>query len=248
MRKKLVIGNWKMNTSTEEAINLIVDIKGLLPADKETVLCVPFTHIAIGDELVLDTNIQIGAQNVSAYDNGAYTGEISADMLKSLAVDYVIVGHSERRQLFYESDELVKTKIDKVLAAGMIPVFCCGETLEIRNSGNYLEAVTKQLQNGLFHLRSDWFSKVVVAYEPIWAIGTGETASPEQAQEVHNTLRNSIREKYNDTTADNTTILYGGSVNAINASDLFGQKDIDGGLVGGASLHAEKFVAIINAL
>ena len=248
MREQIVVGNWKMNTDLDEAINLLVDIKEILPHDRKTVVCVPYTHIAIADELALETGIHVGAQNLSDKESGAYTGEISAKMLSSLGVTFVIVGHSERRQIFNESDALVAAKLKQALSSEIIPIFCCGEPLDVRKSDKHLTYIKSQLENGLFHLSAEEVNDTILAYEPIWAIGTGETASPQQAQEVHHFIRQQLKEKYGNEVAENISILYGGSVKPNNAKELFSQEDIDGGLVGGASLNAEDFVAIINSI
>jgi triosephosphate isomerase len=212
------------------------------------VLATPFIHLnSIGNVIKGIFNLKLGAQNCHQEESGAYTGEISAGMLKSLSVEYVIIGHSERREYFAESDELLAKKINAVLAKGLIPIFCCGEKLEVREANQHLELVENQIKNALFHLSPAAFEKVVIAYEPVWAIGTGKTASPEQAQEMHLYIRNLLAKQYGDELAQATTILYGGSVNAANAKEIFQKPDVDGGLVGGASLKAEDFVTIVNS-
>lgn len=246
MREKLVAGNWKMNTNIDEAINLLVDINNRLEEEK-AIICVPFTHISVAMEIAGD-NIFIGAQNVSEFENGAYTGEVSAKMLQSLGVKYAIVGHSERRQYFNESDETVLNKLKRLLEVEISPIFCCGELLETRKNLQHEFFVASQLENVLFKLNEEELKKTIIAYEPIWAIGTGKTASPEQAQSMHNNIRKTLASKFGDSVAEQITILYGGSVKPDNASELFSQPDIDGALVGGASLDANSFTDIIQSL
>lgn len=246
MRRQLVIGNWKMNTSIDEAINLIVDLKEGLN-DESTVVCVPYTHIGVVQEIV-DDRIAVGAQNLCQFDNGAYTGEISSTMLQSLGVEFVIVGHSERRAYFGETDSMVNTKVQKALKKDIIPVICCGEQLETRKEGSFLPFIENQIREALKNLSKAMVANCVIAYEPVWAIGTGETASAEQAQEVHRFIRGIIENLYDKSTADHMTIVYGGSVKAENAADLFKEEDVDGALVGGASLKANDFLSIIKAL
>jgi triosephosphate isomerase len=246
MRKKIVVGNWKMNTSLEEAINLLVDINQFIE-DENAIVCVPFTHIVTSIELA-KSNLSIGAQNVSEYDDGAYTGEISARMLKSLGVDYTIVGHSERRKLFKESNQAIANKIAQLLKEKITPIFCCGEPLKEREAENELKYVENQLEESLFFLSIEAVQNVMIAYEPIWAIGTGKTASPVEAQTVHAHIRNLLSKKYGSEIANEVTILYGGSVKPENAKQLFDCKEIDGALVGGASLKADSFTDIIQAL
>ena len=238
-----------MNTTLKEGEKLAKGIlKKTKPSDALVILGVPFTHLQAVGEIVKDVpGIQLAAQNCSEHLSGAYTGEISVDMLKAIKVKYVILGHSERRQYFKEGNALLAKKTDTVLANKMLPIFCCGEPLKVREAGNHARHVSKQLREGIFHLSPKDFAKVVIAYEPIWAIGTGVTASPEQAQEMHLKIRQMIARKYGEKIADNTTILYGGSVKPANAKEIFSQPDVDGGLVGGASLKADDFVKIIKA-
>ena len=253
MRKNIVAGNWKMNMTfdegqilTSEVVNMVRD-----EADSRTevVLCTPFIHLqSIGKLLSGSKQVLLGAQNVHEQAAGAYTGEISTAMLKSVGTQYVIIGHSERRELFGEGDALLASKVDAVLAAGMTPLFCCGEPLSIREAGTQEQYVTTQLSNSLFHLSAEQMSKVVIAYEPIWAIGTGKTASAAQAQEMHASLRAHIAEKYGKELADNTSILYGGSVKPDNAAEIFGGADVDGGLIGGASLKSRDFTNIVKSI
>lgn len=248
-RQLIVAGNWKMNKNYEEGRDLAKDIvERLQPSQVMVVLATPFIHLnSISNIIKGVSNLKLGAQNCHQEESGAYTGEVSSGMLKSVGVDYVIVGHSERREYFEESDALLAKKVNIVLEKGMTPIFCCGEKLEVREANQHLELVENQIKNALFHLLPEEFEKIVIAYEPVWAIGTGKTASPEQAQEMHLYIRNLLAKQYGEELAQATTILYGGSVNAGNAKDLFQQADVDGGLVGGASLKAEDFVMIVNS-
>ena len=249
MRKNIAAGNWKMNLDYDQAVSLLTNLKAEnLPDDVEVVLAVPFPYLKpLNDMLVGDSSIRLSAQNCHDQESGAYTGEVSVNMIKSLGVDTVVVGHSERRQYFNESDELLKAKVDLLLKHGMKVIFCCGEPLEIREANGQNGYVSQQLVNSLFHLDAEQFASIVIAYEPIWAIGTGRTASPEQAQEMHAFLRTIIREKYDDATADDLSILYGGSVKPANAQELFANADVDGGLVGGASLDSNGFAEIARS-
>jgi triosephosphate isomerase len=248
-RTKMVAANWKMNLNLGDGELLIEQLRNGIPADLncEVVIAPPFTHIQMARKAVQGSAMQIGSQHCHGERHGAFTGEISVDMLKSLGVSYIITGHSERRQLFHETDGIVKAKVDAILAGGVKPIFCCGESLEIREAGGQNTFVRNQLEQGLFHLDVTSFQEVVIAYEPIWAIGTGVTASPEQAQEMHAFIRKAIAERYGDEVSDSTRILYGGSIKADNAATLFSQADVDGGLVGGASLQAAGFLTIIAA-
>lgn len=252
MRKKIVAGNWKMNLDMPSGLTLFTEIVDLVNEDitgtQEIVVCPPTIFLSsLGEKAKASTNISIGAQNCHQKESGAFTGEISAAMVKSTGAEYVILGHSERRQFFGETDGLLSEKVSAALKVGLKPIFCIGETLDERNAEQYFEVVKTQLTNGVFHLGEEEFSKLVIAYEPVWAIGTGLTASPEQAQEIHKFIRKEIALKYGEQIADDTTILYGGSCNPKNASELFSQADIDGGLIGGASLKARDFVDIIKA-
>ncbi|MEM8894654.1 MAG: triose-phosphate isomerase [Bacteroidota bacterium] len=252
MRKHIVAGNWKMNNTIEEGKKLTSEIVNMVKDevmdDTIAVLCTPFVHLGTtSGSIDGPANIFLGAQNCSQHESGAYTGEVSASMLKSVGVSYVILGHSERREYFAESDELLAAKVDKVLEHGLVPIFCCGESLEIREKDEHYGFVTEQLTNSLFHLSADDFSKIVIAYEPIWAIGTGKTATSEQAQEMHAKLRAHIAGQYGEEIANNTSILYGGSAKPSNAPELFAQPDVDGGLIGGASLKSRDFVDIIKS-
>ena len=247
MRKKIVAGNWKMNLGLEEGQALASEVvniaKDELGSDVTLVMCTPFIHLASVGKLV-GGNVHLGAQDISNQDKGAFTGQVSAAQLTSVGVKYVLVGHSERREYNNESDELLKEKVDKALAAGLTPVFCCGESLAQRESGEYKTFVPQQITNSLFHLSAADFGKVVLAYEPIWAIGTGVTASAEDAQGTHAIIRKHVESKYGADVADSTSILYGGSCKPSNAKELFASADIDGGLIGGASLASRDFVEI----
>ncbi len=248
-RQLIVAGNWKMNKNYEEGRDLAKDIvERLQPSKVSVVLCTPFIHLnSIGNIIKDISTLKLGAQNCHQEASGAFTGEISAGMLKSIGVHYVIIGHSERREYFGETDEVLAQKVNAVLALGMHPIFCCGERLEVREVDQHFALVKSQLEKGVFHLTADQFGQIVIAYEPVWAIGTGKTASPEQAQEMHTYIRSLIVERYGNDTAQSSTILYGGSVNATNAADLFKQADVDGGLVGGASLKAVDFIKIVDS-
>ena len=252
MRKKIVAGNWKMNTDIEEALHLALNItKSYAERDTEklVILAPPFTHLYPVKEVLKDiTNFFLGAQNCHQEEYGAYTGEVSAPMLSSIGVRYVIIGHSERRQYFHESDELLAAKLKAALAHGLKPIFCCGEPEEVRSAGSQNGYVERQLQNSLFSFTRDEVSEMIIAYEPIWAIGTGKNATPEQAQQMHAHIRSLLEKQYDKELAENTSILYGGSCKPGNSKELFSQADIDGGLIGGASLKAEDFVQIINNL
>lgn len=249
MRKKIVAGNWKMNTDYAEGISLFSEIVNIVRDEKKgdqvAVICAPFIHLNSLSKLGGDT-VKIGAQNCHQNESGAFTGETSAKMIKSVGCEYVIIGHSERRQYFAESDALLAEKTKIALAHGLIPLFCIGETLDERNNGNFFEILKGQLENGIFGLDEADFAKVVIAYEPVWAIGTGLTATAEQAQEVHAFIRSELVYRYGEEVAEETSILYGGSCNPKNAAELFAQKDIDGGLIGGASLKSRDFADIVK--
>ena len=249
MRKTIVAGNWKMNASKESVKKLMAGIlSGMDGVKSEVLVCAPFPYLSQVESLIADSEIMLGAQNLNINASGAFTGEVSASMIKEFGAKHVIVGHSERREYFGESDAFLAEKTDAVLAAGSTPIFCCGEPLDIREAGTQNSFVETQLKNSLFHLSAEEITKVVIAYEPIWAIGTGKTASSEQAQEIHAYIRSVFAVQYGQAIADQISILYGGSVKASNAKEIFSQPDVDGGLVGGASLIATEFVAIINAL
>ena len=249
MRKKIVAGNWKMNNDLAETQELLSHLKMQLVKEPEAeVMVAPaFTNLYSAFENLKDTQVQVVAQNMHQAENGAYTGEVSAKMLKSIGVDTVILGHSERRAHFGETNEILAEKVNAALKSGMKIIFCFGEELADRKSDKHFDLVAKQLEESLYQISdSDW-ENVVLAYEPVWAIGTGETASPEQAQEMHAFIRKTISDKFNDEIAQNVSILYGGSVKPANAKEIFAKEDVDGGLIGGASLKAVDFVEIINA-
>lgn len=250
MRKKIVAGNWKMNLTFEEAEELVGTLAEELDGKKkkcEVILCPPSPYLEMASDYADESGLHIAAQNVSEFDNGAYTGEVSASMLASMEIEYCIIGHSERRKYFGETNAQLAKKADQLLEVGIYPIFCIGELLEERNANKHFEVVRQQISEGLFHLNEEEFSNVVIAYEPVWAIGTGVTASPEQAQEMHAFIRGLLTEKYGSTLADETTILYGGSCNAKNAAELFAKPDVDGGLIGGASLKSDDFLTITQS-
>lgn len=248
-RQQIVAGNWKMNNDLE-AGKALAEAVAAQKAASEVVLILgtPFIHLTAVKEIIKNTdNLYLSAQNCHQEESGAYTGEVSAAMLASVGVEYVILGHSERREYFGEDETLLAQKIDVALAHGLIPIFCCGEKLAVREAGDHVALVKKQLEGSVFHLSAEAFSKIVIAYEPVWAIGTGRTASPEQAQEMHAAIRQMISEKYGTEIAEATSILYGGSCKPGNAKEIFGQADVDGGLIGGASLKADDFIAIAGS-
>jgi triosephosphate isomerase len=250
MRKKIVAGNWKMFNNLSQSIALISEIKQELANIKpncEVVICPPFTSLETASTLIKDSTIAVGAQNMYFEDSGAYTGEISADMLLSVGCKYVILGHSERRTIFKESDEMINKKIKKALSKGLKPIFCIGETLQEREDNRTEKVIEVQVRSGLAGISAESFKDVVIAYEPVWAIGTGKTATPQQAEEVHKFIRNLLTEMYGKEIAENTVIQYGGSVKPENAKDLLSQPNIDGALVGGACLKAASFVEIIKS-
>jgi len=252
MRKQIAAANWKMNLSLAQAETLLNELFADAPtlgAHQEAVFAVPAIYIPLAlEKLANKSNVFVAAQNCHQKESGAYTGEISASMLQSIGVKHIIVGHSERREYFAESDALLADKVNAILAIDSTPIFCCGEPLSIREATTQNAFVEAQLKNSLFHLSADAIVKVVIAYEPIWAIGTGKTASSAQAQEIHAYIRSCFAAKYGEAVANQISILYGGSVKASNAKEIFSQPDVDGGLVGGASLVASEFTAIINAL
>jgi triosephosphate isomerase len=252
MRKQIAAANWKMNLTLTEGEALLDAINAKphsLAPNQEAIFAVPFPYISMAQAKVgAKNNVFVAAQNCSNKLSGAFTGEVSVTMLQSMCVKYVVIGHSERREYFNESNELLAQKVDICLENKTTPIFCCGEPLEIRESATQNEYVAKQLTESLFHLSEEAIAHVVIAYEPIWAIGTGKTASSEQAQEMHAYIRSHIASKYGQSIADSISILYGGSVKSANAVEIFSQPDVDGGLVGGASLIVDEFVTIINAL
>ena len=248
MRKKIVAGNWKMNKNLQEGIALVKELKEVVKNPKcDVVICTPFIHLATVAEMLKGTPIQLGAENCADKASGAYTGEVSAEMVKSTGAQYVILGHSERRQYYGETGEILKEKVQLALQNGLKVLYCIGESLEEREANKQNEVVKKELEESVFNLSADEFAKIVIAYEPIWAIGTGKTATAEQAEEIHAYIRQCVAEKYGAQVADDTTILYGGSCKASNAPELFSKPDIDGGLIGGASLKAADFNGIIEA-
>ena len=248
MRRPLVIGNWKMHGTRKSNLDLIAQIQVGLNSNQncDVAVCVPFVAIPEASTAVANSSLGLGSQNIANAEQGAYTGEVSASMLAEYQCKYVLVGHSERRQIYLENDELVASRYDFAIKGGLIPVLCIGETDDEREQGKTFDVVEKQLSAVIEHYGVESLSKAVLAYEPVWAIGTGKTATPEQAQEVHAFIRQLIA-KQNAAIAENLIILYGGSVKPDNAKELFGQADIDGGLIGGASLQADSFLAIVNA-
>ncbi|HUN65720.1 MAG TPA: triose-phosphate isomerase [Bacteroidota bacterium] len=250
MRRKLVAGNWKMNKNIDETAELVRSLAASvkdLPADADIVICPPFVSLVIAKPLLENTRIGLGAQNMSQQDDGAFTGETSARMLLSAGCTHVILGHSERRQFYGENDPLINKKVQKAIAAGLTPIVCVGETLQERESGITDRVITAQIKGVLAGISADDIGKVVIAYEPVWAIGTGKNATPQQANDVHRLIRKLLGQLYSWAAAEQLIILYGGSVNAQNAGTLFREPDIDGGLIGGASLKADGFTAIITA-
>lgn len=252
MREKIVAGNWKMNTDLTGGHTLASEVINMYNDEVQdnvtAIIIPPFTHLASVVKLASGSKVKVGAQNCHWEKNGAFTGEISAEMLASIDATYVVIGHSERREYFNETDDLLKKKVDAALKEGLIPIFCCGESLDTREKGDPYGYVKDQISAGLFHLDKISFSKVVIAYEPIWAIGTGRTASSEQAQQMHEAIRGHLADKYGGETAENCSILYGGSCKPGNAREIFSGKDVDGGLIGGASLKSRDFIDIINSL
>jgi triosephosphate isomerase (TIM) len=252
MRKKIVAGNWKMNKNLQDGLSLASEIVNIVNDevmdDVTVILNPPYIHLESVGKLVKGSDkIFLGAQNCNENESGAYTGEVSVEMLASVGCEYIILGHSERREFFKESNELLAKKTDLVLGNGLVPIFCCGESLEIREKGTFVEYVTNQITESLFHLEWDQFKNIVIAYEPIWAIGTGVNASSEQAQEMHASLREHLASKFGKELANEISILYGGSCKPSNARELFEGPDVDGGLIGGASLKARDFVDIIKS-
>ena len=249
MRKKVIAGNWKMNKTNTEAVEILTELKELVKGIDNVgiIIGAPFTALSDAVKAVKGSNIAIAAENVYPKDSGAYTGEVSPVMLKSIGVEYVILGHSERREYFKESDEFINEKVKAVLAAGMLPILCIGEKLEERESGKTAEVTETQIRGGLKDLTAEEAKKVIVAYEPVWAIGTGRTATPEMAQETHRQVRDVLVSMFGNETAEEMIIQYGGSMKPDNAVELLAQKDIDGGLIGGASLKASSFAEIVVA-
>ena len=253
MRKLIVAGNWKMNTGISEGTKLAEDINKYLsekdlPENKKVIISPPFTHLYPISKIIDPSKIILSAQNCASTENGAYTGEISAKMLQEIGVKIVILGHSERRAYFKEDNETLLKKVNIALKYGLDIIFCVGESLEQRENNKYFDVINEQISETIFKLNKDDFKRVVIAYEPVWAIGTGKTATPDQAQEIHEFIRNKIKENFDENIADNTTILYGGSCKPSNAKEIFSKKDVDGGLIGGAALKCEDFSKIIEAL
>ena len=250
MRKKIVAGNWKMNKNSEETEDLINELIANIPTDcvAEVIIAPTFVNLASAVDHVEFVNISVAAQNMHASENGAFTGEISADMLKSIGVETVILGHSERRAIFHETDAMISFKVDTALKHNMKVIFCFGEELKDRQNNQHFNVVENQLRDGLFQIVNESWVNIVLAYEPVWAIGTGETASPEQAQEMHAFIRETVRKTFGSDIAEDVSILYGGSVKPDNAKEIFSKPDVDGGLIGGAALKSDDFVAIVMAV
>lgn len=249
MRKNIVAGNWKMNTTVAEGVELAKEVSAAVVAEKpncDVIICTPFTHLAsVAKEI--DKSLGLGAENCADHKSGAYTGEVSAAMVASTGAQYVILGHSERRQYYGETSPILREKVALALENNLKVIFCIGEVLEQREDGTYMDVVARQIEEGLFQLTAEDFAKVIVAYEPVWAIGTGKTATADQAQEMHAHIRAVIAGKYGAEVAENTSILYGGSCKPSNAAELFAKKDVDGGLIGGASLKCADFMGIVKA-
>ena len=248
-RKKVIAGNWKMNNNLTESVKLIKDLKEKLAAETvncNVIVCPPFTSLYEVSKLIEGTNIKLGAQNMYFEESGAFTGQISASMLKSVGCEYVIIGHSEPRSIFGETNSLINKKIIKALSAGLKPIFCVGETLEEREKNITNDVIKTQIVEGLKDVNEEGLANIIVAYEPVWAIGTGKVATPQQAEDVHSFIRNLIKEKFSPAAAEKIVIQYGGSVKPDNAKELLGQSDIDGALVGGACLKADSFIGIMK--
>jgi triosephosphate isomerase len=250
MRKKIVAGNWKMHKNAEQTEDLLNELIAKIPTetDVQVIVAPTFVNLASAVAHLEFTNIAVAAQNMHQAEGGAFTGEISADMLQSVGVQTVILGHSERRAIFHETDAIIANKVDTALEHDMTVIFCFGEELKDRQSKNHFNVVENQLKDGLFHINAANWANIVLAYEPVWAIGTGETASPDQAQEMHEFIRETVLKAFGQDTAENVSILYGGSVKPENAKEIFSKADVDGGLIGGAALKAEDFVAIVTAI
>ena len=250
MRKKIVAGNWKMNTNLQEGVALAKDVnealKGIAPKC-DVVVCVPFTHLASVNAVIDSTKLGLGAENCADQKSGAYTGEVSASMVASTGATYVILGHSERRQYYGETSAILKEKLGLALENNLTPIFCIGEVLEERDNNTHFDVVKAQIEEALFELSAEDFGKIILAFEPVWAIGTGKTATDDQAEEMHAFIRSVIAAKYGDAVAEETSILYGGSCKPSNAAQLFAKPNVDGGLIGGASLKAADFMGIVTA-
>ncbi|MEZ3577318.1 MAG: triose-phosphate isomerase [Muribaculaceae bacterium] len=250
MRKNIVAGNWKMNTTVPEGVALAKEVNDALAATTpncDVVICVPFTHLCPVAAVIDQSRLGLGAENCADHKSGAYTGEVSAPMVASTTAKYVILGHSERRQYYGETAETLREKVALALENGLTPIFCIGEVLSEREDGSFNDVVRRQVEEGLFNLSAEDFGKIILAYEPVWAIGTGKTATPDQAEDMHAWIRSVIAGKYGAEVAENTSILYGGSCKPSNAAELFAKPDIDGGLIGGASLKCADFMGIVNA-
>ncbi|HPI69080.1 MAG TPA: triose-phosphate isomerase [Bacteroidales bacterium] len=251
MRKTIVAGNWKMNMDLEEGLSLASSLDQYFrntPSGKtEVIICTPFIHLTGVSDIIKGGSIKLGAQNCASEVSGAFTGEVSASMIKSTGAEYVIIGHSERRSYYHEDNDILSKKTAIALDTGLNVIFCCGEVKDERETGIHFNVVKRQLEEGLFSLDAEKMEKIIIAYEPVWAIGTGLTATPDQAQEMHKHIRNLVRDKYGDSVSDNMTILYGGSCKPSNAAEIFSNPDVDGGLIGGASLKKDDFVAIVEA-
>lgn len=250
MRKNIVAGNWKMNTTVPEGVALAKEVNEALKGFKancDVVICVPFTHLCPVADAIDQNLVGLGAENCADHKSGAYTGEVSAPMVASTGAKYVILGHSERRQYYGETSETLREKVALALENGLTPIFCIGEVLAERENGTFNEVVARQVEEGLFNLSAEDFSKIILAYEPVWAIGTGKTATADQAEDMHAHIRATIAGKYGKEIADNTSILYGGSCKPSNAAELFAKPDVDGGLIGGASLKCADFMGIVKA-
>ncbi len=250
MRKNIVAGNWKMNTTLPEGVKLAEEVNNALKTVEpkcDVIICVPFTHLFPVNNVIDTKKLGLGAENCADHRSGAYTGEVSAPMVASTGAQYVILGHSERRQYYGETAETLKEKVRLALDNNLTPIFCIGEVLEQRENGTYFDVVKAQIEDALFNLSAEDFSKLILAYEPVWAIGTGKTATDDQAQEIHAFIRKTIEDKYGKEVAENTSILYGGSCKPGNAKALFAKPDVDGGLIGGAALEAESFMGIVTA-
>ncbi|MBR6305934.1 MAG: triose-phosphate isomerase [Bacteroidales bacterium] len=250
MRKYIVAGNWKMNTTVPEGVQLakeVVEKAKNLPANVELVVAPPFTHLASVAEALKGSNVKLSAQNCADHEKGAYTGEVAVNMLTSVGCQYTILGHSERRQYYGETDEKLVVKTKLALEAGLKVILCVGENLQEREAGKHFQVVTEQTRNVLFNFSAEDMKSIVIAYEPVWAIGTGKTATAAQAEEIHACIRSVIEEKFGAQVADDLTILYGGSCKPSNAKELFAEKDIDGGLIGGAALKADDFLGIATS-
>lgn len=250
MRKNIVAGNWKMNTTLQEGVALAEEVNAAVKASKhncDVVICTPFTHLATISGKIDQSVLGLGAENCADHKSGAYTGEVSAAMVASTGATYVILGHSERRQYYGETSETLREKVALAFENNLTPIFCIGEVLEERENGTYFDVVKKQIVDALFHLSAEEFGKIILAYEPVWAIGTGKTATADQAEDMHAFIRGVIAEKYGKETAENTSILYGGSCKPSNAKELFAKPDVDGGLIGGAALKCADFMGIVEA-